>query len=180
MPTKSIASKSHELQINSTAANYLAARQALYFKDFRASADFYLTALNFDDNNANLLKQAFYAQYQLGNIDAAATLAREMELLNISSRFASEPATAQAILMEDWDAVLVLADLIAEDIDAQPVAAIIRAWALVAKGRDPPDYRISSNQETRTYQGTNLPQPFSQCRRQEWLTILAMLKKCLN
>ncbi len=137
LPSKSIATQSHDLQIKSTAANYLAARQALYFKDFKASADFYLTALNFDHNNADLLKQAFYAQYQLGNIDAAATLAREMELLNISSRFASEPATAQAILMEDWDAVSVLADLIAEDIDAQPVAAIIKAWALVAKGQGP-------------------------------------------
>ncbi len=136
-PSKSIASKSQDLQMRSTAANYLAARQALYFKDFRASASFYLTALNSDHNNAGLLKQAFYAQYQLGNIDAAATLAREMELLNIASRFASEPATAQAILMEDWDAVLVLADLIAEDIDAQPVAAIMRAWALVAKGQGP-------------------------------------------
>ena len=123
--------------MKSTAANYLAARQALYFKDFKASADFYLTALNFDQNNANLLKQAFYAQYQLGNIDAAATLAREMELENIATSFASEPTTAQAILMEDWDAVLVLADVIAEDIDAQPIAAIIRAWALVAKGQGP-------------------------------------------
>jgi tetratricopeptide (TPR) repeat protein len=135
--TKAIASKSHNLQMTSTAANYLAARQALYFKDFKASADFYLTALNFDQSNADLLKQAFYAQYQLGNIDAAATLAREMELVNIASKFASEPATAQAILMEDWDAVLVLADLIAEDIDAQTVATIIRAWALVAKGQGP-------------------------------------------
>ena len=123
--------------MKSTAANYLAARQALYFKDFKASASFYLTALNFDHDNADLLKQAFYTQYQLGNIDAAATLAREMELQNITSRFASEPATAQAILMEDWDAVLVLADLISEDINAQPVATIIRAWTLVAQGRGP-------------------------------------------
>ena len=123
--------------MKSTAANYLAARQALYFKDYSASADFYLTALKFDTSNANLLKQAFYAQYQLGNIDAAAALAREMELLNITSRFLSEPATAQAISMEDWDAVLVLSDLIAEDIDAQPLAAIIKAWALVAKGQGP-------------------------------------------
>ena len=61
--------------MKSTAANYLAARQALYFKDFKASADFYLTALNFDRNNADLLKAGFYTQYQLGNIDAAATLA---------------------------------------------------------------------------------------------------------
>ena len=83
------------------------------------------------------MKQAFYTQYQIGNIDAAATLAREMELQNITSRFASEPATAQAILMEDWDAVLVLSDLIAEDINAQPLAAIIKAWALVAKGQGP-------------------------------------------
>ena len=123
--------------MKSTAGNYLAARQALYLKDFKASADFYLTALNFDHNNADLLKQAFYTQYQLGNIDAAATLAREMELQNITIRFASEPATAQAILMEDWDAVLVLSDLIAEDINAQPLAAIIKAWALVAKGQGP-------------------------------------------
>ena len=135
--TEVIASKSPDSELKSTAANYLAARQALYFKDFKASAGFYLAALNFDRTNANLLKQAFYAQYQLGNIDDAATLAREMELLNIATRFASEPATAQAILMEDWDAVLVLADLIAEDIDAQPVAAIIRAWTLVAKGQGP-------------------------------------------
>ena len=136
-PTSSIELKNHESQMKSTAANYLAARQALYFNDFKASADFYLTALNFDRNNADLLKQAFYTQYQLGNIDAAATLAREMELQNITSRFASEPATAQAILMEDWDAVLVLSDLIAEDINAQPLAAIIKAWALVAKGQGP-------------------------------------------
>ena len=136
-PTNSIELKNHELQMKSTAANYLAARQALYLKDFKASADFYLTALNFDRNNADLLKQAFYTQYQLGNIDAAATLAREMELQNITSRFASEPATAQAILMQDWDAVLVLSDLIAEDINAQPLAAIVKAWALVAKGQGP-------------------------------------------
>ena len=142
--------KNHELQLKSTAANYLAARQALYFKDFRASADFYLTALNFDHTNADLLKQAFYTQYQLGNIDAAAALAREMELQNITSRFASEPGTAQAIRMEDWDAVLVLSGLIAEDINAQPLAAVIKAWALVAKGQGPAglSYLIQSSKTT--------------------------------
>ena len=39
--------------------------------------------------------------------------------------------------MEDWDAVMILSDLIAEDINAQPLAAIIKAWALVAKGQGP-------------------------------------------
>ncbi len=137
LSSKSIASTNNEAQVGSTAANYLAARQALYFKDFKASANFYLTALHFDHTNSDLLRKTFYTQYQLGNIEAAATIAREMESLNITSRFASEPATAQAILTEDWDAVLVLSDLIAENINTQPIAAIIRAWALVAKGQGP-------------------------------------------
>ena len=126
------------------------------------------------------LKQAFYAQYQLGNIDAAATLAREMELLNIASRFASEPATAQAILMEDWDAVLVLADLIAEDIHAQPVAAIIRAWALVAKGQGPAGLSHLIQSSNANISGNKSAPAILQCRRQEWPTILAYVEEMLK
>ena len=136
MPSpKSIASTKFEPAQGTIAANFLAARQALYFHDVKASAEFYLTALNFDHNNASLLKQAFYTQYQLGHIDAAAAIARNMEVLNLSTSYASEPATAKAILLEDWDAVLVLADHIAENLDAQPIAAVIKAWALTAKGQ---------------------------------------------
>ena len=131
MPSsKSIASTKFESAQSTIAANFLAARQALYFHDIGASAKFYLTALNFDRNNANLLKQAFYTQYQLGHIDAAAAIARNMEMLNLTSSYASEPATAKAILLEDWDAVLVLTDHIAENLNAQPVAAVIKAWAV--------------------------------------------------
>ena len=134
MPSpKSAASTKFESAQGTIAANFLAARQALYFQDVGASAGFYLTALNFDRDNANLLQQAFYTQYQLGHIDAAAVIARNIETLNITTSYASEPATAKAILLEDWDAVLVLADHIAENLDAQPVAAIIKAWALTAK-----------------------------------------------
>ncbi|NBP49519.1 MAG: hypothetical protein EBU63_09255, partial [Alphaproteobacteria bacterium] len=118
---KSFASTNLNQRLETTAANYLAARQALYFRDVGASATFYLNALNSDRDNPNLLQQAFYTQFQLGHIDAAATLAREIELQNLTTSFAREPATAQAILQEDWDAVLVLADSIAENLDAQPV-----------------------------------------------------------
>ena len=136
MPSpKSIASTKFEPTQGTIAANFLAARQALYFRDVGASAEFYLTALNFDRDNASLLQQAFYTQYQLGHIDAAAAIARNMEMLNLATSYASEPATAKAILLEDWDAVLVLADHIAENLDAQPVAAVIKAWALTAKGQ---------------------------------------------
>ena len=136
MPSlKLIASTKFEPTQSTIAANFLAARQALYFRDVGASAEFYLTALNFDRDNASLLQQAFYTQYQLGHIDAAAAIARNMEMLNLTSNYASEPATAKAILLEDWDAVLVLTDHIAENLNAQPVAAVIKAWALTAKGQ---------------------------------------------
>ena len=136
MPSlKLIASTKFEPTQSTIAANFLAARQALYFRDVGASAKFYLTALNFDRDNASLLQQAFYTQYQLGHIDAAAAIARNMEMLNLTSSYASEPATAKAILLEDWDAVLVLTDHIAENLNAQPVAAVIKAWALTAKGQ---------------------------------------------
>jgi tetratricopeptide (TPR) repeat protein len=136
MPSpKSIASTKFKPAQGTIASNFLAARQALYFHDISASAEFYLTALNFDRDNASLLKQAFYTQYQLGHIDAAAAIARNMEVLNLSTSYASEPATARAVLLEDWDAVLVLANHIAENLDAQPVAAVIKAWALTAKGQ---------------------------------------------
>jgi hypothetical protein len=63
MPSpKSAASTKFEPAQGTIAANFLAARQALYFQDVGASAGFYLTALNFDRDNANLLQQAFYTQ----------------------------------------------------------------------------------------------------------------------
>ncbi len=136
MPSpNSNASTKFEPAQGTIAANFLSARQALYFRDVAASAEFYLTALNFDRDNADLLQRAFYTQYQLGHIDTAAAIARHMEMLNITTNYASEPATAKAILLNDWDAVLVLADHIAENLDAQPVTAVIKAWALTAKGQ---------------------------------------------
>ncbi|MDC1294290.1 hypothetical protein N8Z70_04565, partial [Candidatus Puniceispirillum sp.] len=79
MPSpKLIASTKFESAQGTIAANFLAARQALYFRDVGASAEFYLTALSFDRDNASLLQQAFYTQYQLGHIDAAAAIARNM------------------------------------------------------------------------------------------------------
>ena len=116
-------------------ANYLAARQASHLNDLKAAATYYLAALRLDSGNPDLLQQSFATQYMLGNIDAAAALARQMEMSNLRISFASEPATAQAILREDWDAVLVLADHIDETVAARPIAAVIRAWALAAKGQ---------------------------------------------
>ena len=117
------------------AGHFLAARQATYFNDVTASADFYLAALQPDERNPELLQQGFVTQYRDGNIDRAAALARQLETINIKAPFTVEPAIAQAITNADWDAVIVLSDQLAEDITATPLAGVIKSWALVASGQ---------------------------------------------
>ena len=119
----------------SSAGHFLAARQALYFNDIDQSANFFLKTLRNDSDNADLLRQTFMTQYHQGNIKEAAALGRQMEQLNISSAFSAEPATAIAIRDQDWQAVIVLADTMSEHSPSRHLAAIIKAWALVANGQ---------------------------------------------
>jgi len=117
------------------AGHFLAARQAAHFDDITASANFYLVALQPDERNPELLQQGFLTQYRDGNIDIAAALARRLETLNVKAPFAVEPAISQAITAADWDAVIVLSDQLAEDINATPLAGVFKSWALVASGQ---------------------------------------------
>ena len=119
----------------SSAGHFLAARQALYFNDIDQSANFFLETLRDDSDNADLLRQTFMTQYYQGNITKAAALGRQMEQLNISSAFSAEPATAIAIRDQDWQAVMVLADTMSEHSPSRQLAAVIKAWALVAIGQ---------------------------------------------
>ncbi len=119
----------------SSAGHFLAARQALYFNDIEQSANFFLETLRDDNDNANLLRQTFMAQYYQGNITKAAALGRQMEQLNVSSAFSVEPATAIAIQAQDWQAVRVLASSISEHSPSRWLSALINAWAFVATGQ---------------------------------------------
>ena len=127
---------SHKAVPGSMQAGYfLAARQAAYLDDVKASADFYLAALQPDERNPKLLQRGFLTQYRDGNIDMAAALARQLETLNIKAPFTVEPAISHAITAADWDAVIVLSDQLAEDVTATPLAGVIKSWALVASGQ---------------------------------------------
>ena len=75
------ASTTSPLPVPLHAGRFLAARQASYFNDVTASADFYLDALQQDERNPELLQQAFLTQYRNGNIDMAAALARMTEAI---------------------------------------------------------------------------------------------------
>lgn len=136
----------------SSAGYFLAARQAMYFNDLDQSANFFLETLRDDSDNAALLRQAFTTQYHQGNIMEAATLGRQMEQRNISTAFSAEPATAIAIRDRDWQAVIVLADIIREHSPSPQLAALIKAWALIASGQG--DAGITHLTETQDVDGS--------------------------
>ncbi|MDA7598868.1 tetratricopeptide repeat protein [Alphaproteobacteria bacterium] len=124
-----------KLKTETPAGNFLAARQALYFNDVEQSADFFLQTLKNDSSNINLLRQSFITQYYYGDIERAAALGRQLESLNVTMPLSHEPAIALAIRDNDWDAVLVLADKIAETSSSIGMAGIIKGWALVGNGQ---------------------------------------------
>jgi len=117
------------------AGTFLAARQALYFNDVSQSANFYLETLRADSDNSGLLQQAFLTLYLRGDIIQAAATASQMEGLNITASFRSEPATAIAIHDQDWQAVELLAESIGEHSPSIGLSALIKGWALIASGQ---------------------------------------------
>ena len=117
------------------AGSFLAARQALYFNDVSQSANFYLETLRADSDNSSLLQQAFLTLYLRGDIIQAAATASQMEGLNITASFRSEPATAIAIRDQDWQAVELLAESIGEHSPSIGLSALIKGWALIASGQ---------------------------------------------
>lgn len=127
--------QSAELKTETPAGNFLAARQALYFNDVEQSAGFFLETLKNDPSNVDLLRQSFITQYYYGDIEKAAALGRQLESLNVATTFSREPATALAIRDQDWAAVLVLADKIAETSSSIGMAGLIKGWALISSGQ---------------------------------------------
>ena len=119
----------------SPAAHYLAARQALYMNAIEDSAHFYMRTLEAEPDNIEFLQRNFISQYYLGHVEEAASIGRQLESLNIMTPLSYEPSIAMAIRDADWDAVMVLADNIAENIPSRQFAGIIKAWAMIATGR---------------------------------------------
>lgn len=117
------------------AGHFLTARQALFFNDVETSAGSFLATLQTDTDNVNLLRQSFITQYYFGDIEKAAALGRQLESLNITLNVGREPAVALAITQQDWAAVLVFADSIAETTASIGLAGVIKGWALIANGQ---------------------------------------------
>ena len=119
----------------SLSSNYLMARHAVYANDLQSATSFFTKSLLYDDNNPALLRHSFLTQYQSGNIAAAADIARRMEALNMMLPLASEPALIEAVLSDDWDAVIALSDLLAQSDTSVILAGVTKSWALLAQGQ---------------------------------------------
>ena len=128
---------SHEVATlsDSLSSNYLMARHAIYGNDLPAATAFFTASLVLDDKNIALLRHSFLTQYQSGNIEQAAEIARRMESLNFTMPLASEPALIEAALINDWDAVVALSDLLSQSDTSLIIAGVARSWALYAQGQ---------------------------------------------
>ena len=118
---------------DSLASNYLMARHAVYANDLQSATSFFTKSLLYDDNDPALLRHSFLTQYQSGNIAAAADIARRMEALNMMLPLASEPALIEAVLSDDWEAVIALSDLLAQSDTSVILAGVTKSWALLAQ-----------------------------------------------
>lgn len=114
------------------AGSYLAARHASYHSDYTAAADYYTRALARDRNNPALQENALLAFTGLGRIDAAVTVARQMQELGVDSQMASMVLVADLLGAEKYREVI---DGISTDLSVGPlVDGLVQAWCLMGVG----------------------------------------------
>ena len=113
---------------------FLAARQAIYENDISAASRFYQRTVTTDSDTPLLLKRSFMAHYQNGDLEDASYVARLMERHNIDFAIAAEPAIADAIISDDWPAIIALSEKIASHQANLALAALLRAYAYFGMG----------------------------------------------
>ena len=113
---------------------FLAARQAIYENDISAASRFYQRTVTTDSDTPLLLKRSFMAHYQNGDLEDASYVARLMERRNIDFAIAAEPAIADAIISDDWPAIIALSEKIASHQANLALAALLRAYAYFGMG----------------------------------------------
>lgn len=115
------------------AGSYLAARDASYFSDYAAAAEYYTKALTRDPSNPALLENAVLAFTGLGQIDRAVPIARRMDQAGMDSQAAHMVLLADQLKRGDFKGVL--ADLDAGRSIGPLVDSLIAAWSDFGEGR---------------------------------------------
>lgn len=117
---------------NSLLGAYLAARLASKENDYRAAAGYYTKALVRDPSNPLVLESAAVAQLALGNLDAAAPVARQLEAVMPGNQIAALVLLADRLRRSDYEAIL--AEYAAGREVGPLVDGLVKGWVQLARG----------------------------------------------
>ena len=116
-----------------TAGAYLAARQATTVHDFAEAARWFDVALQVDPQNSQLLEGAVTTRLALGDVAAAAKLARQLSATGSKSQIAAMTLLAENAGRGDFGAIL------KDQADGATIGALmdglVTAWAEVGTGK---------------------------------------------
>ncbi|MAU47914.1 MAG: hypothetical protein CMP09_24510 [Yangia sp.] len=116
----------------SLSGDYLAARQASFFGDFKAAGDYYGRAIAFDPENPALLERAALAHLSLGDIPHAVELAERLSTQGYQSQIGHMAQIADLAKREDYATILSRID---EQTAIGPlVDGLARGWAELGRG----------------------------------------------
>ena len=116
-----------------SAGAYLAARAAASHNDFALAAEWYEPALQADPENPELLQGALVANVAVGNMEAAAKLARTLKKIGSVSQAGQMVMVADDTMKGDYAAIL------KDQADGATIGKLmddlVTAWSQVGKGK---------------------------------------------
>ena len=125
--------KSDAVGLPHSAGAYLAARAAASRNDFALAAEWYEPALQADPENPELLQGALVANVAVGNMEAAAKLARTLKKIGALSQAAQMVMVADDTMKGDYAAIL------KDQADGATIGKLmddlVTAWSQVGKGK---------------------------------------------
>ncbi len=112
--------------------SYLAARQAGFNGDYRAAAQYYARALRADPGNPEMMERAVLANFSMGRLDRAITMAETLEANEFDSQIANMALVTSAAARDDF------ADLEARIRDSKGIGPLVDGlllgWAQLGAG----------------------------------------------
>ena len=121
-------------QAQGIAGPYLAARIAGFSNDYVAASEYYAQLIRRDDSNAQALENAIIINSVLGDFEAAAAIADDLEALDQRSQFASGAKLVQALVEERYDDAQALLDQ-EEGVGGALLDGLLGAWVAIAAGQ---------------------------------------------
>lgn len=112
---------------------YLAARQASFYNDYKAAAEYYTKALMRDPSNASLMENALVSFVGLGEIKRAVPVARKMAADGTVSQISRIVLLVDLAQKQDFEALIKMLE--GGDTIGPLVDGLAMAWAEIGRGK---------------------------------------------